>query len=370
MILHLSIFVVTILLIQDLALNFLLTFNFKEFGEERFIENGLPQISILIPCRNEEGNLPKTLTSLDQLDYPKNKVQVILGNDNSSDASGEILQNWSAKRQYSEFVEIQGHEADSKMNGKANALSQMAKLASGDILLFTDADCEISPNWAMHMAQTWLRTKAGMITGITTVSGSRFFHKMQALDWWLTLGMVKVMGDLGISVTSMGNNMLISKEAYRAVGGFEGIPFSLTEDFEIARQVEKKGFRNIHEVSLGNLVKTKAQSDFKKLLSQRKRWMHGAMTLPFVWKLILSVQVLFFPAILGLIILHPFEGIILWLSKVLIQGFFIYRFASKTKTYLKILDFLSFEIYYLITAWSTIVYYFWPSKIDWKGRKY
>lgn len=369
MIIFLFLLFVILLIIQDLFLFLLLTFKFKKYGEAKLMEENLPSISILIPCRNEERNLPQTLDALEQLVYPKNKIQIIFGNDKSLDNTGEILQSWAANHSFSEYVEIEESE-QVKMNGKANALNQMAKFATGEILLFTDADCQVSPFWALRMAQAWISTRSGIITGITTVTGSSFFERMQAMDWWLTLGMVKVLSDLGLAVTSMGNNMLISREAYLAVGGFEGIPFSLTEDFEIARQAEKKGYKNIHLVSSENLIQTKAQPGYLKLLSQRKRWMHGAMALPPIWKLILGLQVLFFPAILGLVILHPFEGIMLWFFKVLIQGFFIYRFASKTQVYLKILDFLCFEIYYLITAWSTIVYYFWPSKTDWKGRKY
>lgn len=369
MMLIFSFFIVVLLLIQDAILLILLNINFKNYGEEKIIGEGWPSISILIPSRNEEKNLPQTLVSLGQLIYPKDKIQIILGNDNSGDNTGEILQSWCAQNPLALYVEIE-ESKNIKMNGKANALNQMAKFATGEVLLFTDADCQVPSFWAMRMTQAWVSTRSGIITGITMVGGSRFFDKMQALDWWLTLGMVKVVGDLGFSVTSMGNNMLVSREAYEAVGGFEGIPFSLTEDFELAKQVNKKGFNNIHEVAVENLIQTKAQVGYWKLLSQRKRWMHGAMELPTIWMLILGLQAIFFPAILGLVILRPFEGIILWFFKLLIQGFFIYRFASKTRVHLKILDFLFFEIYYLITAWSTIVYYFWPSKTDWKGRKY
>jgi hypothetical protein len=98
--------------------------------------------------------------------------------------------------------------------------------------------------------------------------------------------------------------------------------------------------------------------------------MYGAMQLPVYWKLLLALQVAFFPAILFLCFLRPFEGLALWFFKVATQSFFIFLFASKTGDKLKKLDFVAFELYYLATAWSTIVYYFWPSKTDWKGRTY
>jgi cellulose synthase/poly-beta-1,6-N-acetylglucosamine synthase-like glycosyltransferase len=363
----LTIGLIVMLLIQDMLLNLLLTVNFKSYTKQE--AGPLPRISILIPCRDEAHNLPICLIALEKLDYPISYLEIILGNDNSKDETGKILKEWTDSRPYSKYLEIEGLNKK-RMNGKANALQQMCAVASGELLLFTDADCQVDPAWASSMVAAWNISQAGIVTGITAVSGTTVFDRMQGLDWWLTLGMVKTMDDLGIAVTSMGNNMLISKPAYEAVGGFAGIPFSMTEDFEMARQVRKKGFNLVHLVNQANLILTKGQKSFGGLMAQRKRWMSGAMALPAVWKLLLGLQVLFFPAIIIFIFLFPFEGILLWLLKVAIQGLFIYHFARKTDIYLKWVDLLLFEIYYAVTAWSTIVYYFWPSKTRWKGRKY
>jgi cellulose synthase/poly-beta-1,6-N-acetylglucosamine synthase-like glycosyltransferase len=168
----------------------------------------------------------------------------------------------------------------------------------------------------------------------------------------------------------MGNNMLITREAYDKVGGFAGIPFSLTEDFEMARSLKNIGFKGIHQVSAANLVQTKAQLDFPSLLSQRKRWMAGAFSLPPYWKVLLGLQVLFFPAIVISIGFFPIIGVSMWVLKIIFQSRFISRFAACAGEKLNYFELLLFEIYYMITAWSTIVYYFWPSKTDWKGRQY
>lgn len=363
----LALYLIGFLILQDFFLWILLKTNFRSYQGK--LDEEWPAISILIPSRNEEANLPACLNALESLDYPKNKIQVILGNDQSTDQTASILERWAMDKPWVLVLDISSDQSNS-MNGKANALSQMAKKARGEALLFTDADCMVPASWVKNMVEAWKSAGAGIVTGITNVKGLTFFQKMQSIDWWLTLGMVKVMDDLGISLTSMGNNMLISKEAYLAVGGFEGIPFSLTEDFEIGRQIQKKGLKGIHQVSIGNLVKTKGQHNFPELLMQRKRWMSGAMALPDIWKVMLGLQVLFFPAMLYFCFLYPFEGILIWLFKVVIQGVFIYSFALKSGERLKRWDLILYEIYYLITSWSTIVYYFWPSNTDWKGRKY
>jgi len=208
------------------------------------------------------------------------------------------------------------------------------------------------------------------VTGITSVRTGGFFSSMQSMDWWLTLGMVKVLSDLQTSVTSMGNNMLLSKEAYQAIGGFEALPFSVTEDFEIAKAVTGTGRKAVHQVSPASFVATNGAESFRGLLKQRKRWMKGAMGLSFFWKLLLALQVLFFPAILLLFWIGGWWALPVWAVKVWIQGFLVYYFAGKAGVNVPWKQLAVFEFYYLFISWSTIVYYFWPAKIEWKGRAY
>ena len=139
--------------------------------------------------------------------------------------------------------------------------------------------------------------------------------------------MIKCTSDLAHSVTAMGNNMLVGKEAYSAVGGFENIPFSVTEDFALAHALIGKGYKPVHQVSHRSLVMTKAEKNLFELMKQRKRWMKGAMSLPWYWILLLALQCGFFPAIIYLLIYNPFLSTGVWLGKVTIQSLFIRMFA-------------------------------------------
>ncbi len=359
--------VLLLLLLQDIFLWTLLLLNFDPYtGVE---EVDWPKTTLFIPCRNESDRLEKCLIALENLDYPAEKLQIILGDDQSEDDTLQLLQEWAAGKDNVTVMEITAGDY-SKINGKANALSQMAKEATGDFYLYTDADCVLPCTWVKSMTEAWLVSQAGVITGITKVHVKDYWSAMQSLDWWLTLGMVKVMDDIGESMTAMGNNMAMDAKAYKAVGGFEGIPFSLTEDFEIARQIHLKGFDSAHLVSKGNLATTESASSLLELLQQRKRWMSGAMDLPLRWRFILALQVLFFPAIIYFCFLNLLQGLVIWIFKVVMQSIFIYSFAKKTEERLNPLYLFLFEFYYMIISWSTIVFYFWPAKTNWKGRKY
>lgn len=359
---------VMLLISQNLFLIVFLRTNFLNFSKSK-IEN-YPIISILIPSRNEAVNLPSCLEALGKLDYPKDKVQIILGNDNSEDQTAVILQSWIEEHPYAQYCEIQENQFPKRTNGKAHALAQMAKLAIGEFLLFTDADCIVPECWAKEMTEAALESQAGFVTGVTNIKNQGLFSRMQDLDWIFSQGMIKVLSDIGILVTTMGNNMLISKKAYEAVGGFENIRFSLTEDFEIARAIQAKDFNGCHQVSSRNLIQTKAQPTWRSLWEQRKRWMYGAIKLPFFIKLLLALQALFLPLVILLIYNYVWLGWIFWATKLALQSYFIYHLKKKISQKVNPIDFLIFEIYYLFTAWTTILYYFWPSKTNWKGRKY
>ena len=355
-------------ILQDFLLYIGLIFNFKNHNPSD-IDIEYPQISIFVPARNEAEYLPFCLESLSHIDYPSDKIEFIIGNDDSNDATEEIINNWTSRAQNRKLLNI-SPQISMRMNGKANALSQMIAVAKGDYFLFTDADCSVPHRWALEMAGSAIHSNSDLVTGITKVLPKNWFASMQGLDWWLTLGMVKIGSDLGYSITSMGNNMLISRKAYEAIGGFEGLPLSVTEDFEIAKAVNNKKLKAIHQISRDNLIETHAQLNFHNLLVQRKRWLKGAMGLPFLWKFMLGLQVIYFPAIIIFMCFNPGLGLALWIAKILTQALFIKDFARPTGTIILPFYLITFELYYLFVSWSTLVYYFWPVNIKWKGRHY
>lgn len=359
---------IMLLLIQNLFLVISLRTNFKDFSKAEIKD--FPLISILIPSRNEAAQLPHCLEALAKLDYPKDKLQILLGDDNSTDLTSQIIQSWIEINPHAQFCEIKENQFPKMINGKANALAQMAKFAIGEYLLFTDADCTVPKYWVKEMTAAALESKAGFVTGVTSIKHKGLFSVLQDLDWIFSLGMIKVLSDLGLSVTTMGNNMLISKEAYDAVGGFENVEFSLTEDFEIAQAIQREGFAGCHQVSAANLIYTNGQPSWGSLWEQRKRWMYGAMKLPFLMKLLLGLQALFLPLVVFLIYHYLWLGCWLWLIKLIFQSYFIFQLKKKVRQNINLFYLIVFEIYYLFTAWTTILYYFWPSKINWKGRKY
>ncbi|NHE59530.1 glycosyltransferase [Cyclobacterium plantarum] len=351
--------------IQYLMLWLLIRFNFRNHGA---CTSELPKVNILIPCRNEAHNLPACLKSLEDLKYPEDKIHFFLADDHSEDQTEAILADWAAAGNNRHLVQLE-HRPGAEENGKAVALAAMVSCVKEGLLLFTDADCVVPPLWAEKMCLAY-QEDFGLLTGTTMISGNHLFHLMQSMDWWLTLGKVKAVADMGFSLTAMGNNMLVGQKAYWQSGGFLVVKDQVTEDLALSKILFQQGYRPAHLVSKDVLVKTKPEKNFISLMEQRKRWARGAFSLPWYWQLLLGLQLAFYLALLvGLI--HSFwlaAGI--WGVKICFQSLFISTFAGKTETKIGLLPLLGFEIYNWLVSWSTVLYYFWPSGIKWKNRKY
>lgn len=356
-----------LLIIQYILLLIFLKVNWKN----HFIPSTLtPKVSVLIAARNEEKHLPSLLQSLAKLDYPTDQLEILIADDQSEDQTAKIVADWVGNFKNRKLISISSDQRSHfQKNGKANALAILSEQASGEFYFFTDADCEVPGNWIQEGINCFDK-KTGLVIGITQVKSRNLFQKMQEIDWWNTLGIVKVATDFNLPTTGLGNNMVISREAYNECGGFEKIPFSLTEDLEISKAISKLGFKIKHQVSENFLLKTKAEKDLTSLLKQRKRWMAGAMTLSFSWKMILGLQFLFYPAILVLLVINWQVGFSILGFKILFQSLFLSFFSGKVKQQLGVLHLILFEFYQIWNLCLTILYYFWPGQIEWKSRKY
>ncbi|WP_026956631.1 glycosyltransferase [Algoriphagus vanfongensis] len=356
-----------LLLVQYLVLIGWISIGWKSQAINHFVDP--PSVSILVAARNEEEHLPRLLDSFARLKYPSSKIQFLFVDDQSTDSTLDILKEWCKKRKNARVIISQTSHSDLPTNYKAKALAELSDLADGDYFLFTDADCVVNSDWIQGVLAGFSE-KTGMVVGVTQVCGSGLLQKFQELDWWHTEGFLKVSSDLGILSSGMGNNMAISRSAYIECGGFHSLPFSMTEDLEITKVIQSLGYEIRWEVRSETKVQTKAELGLARLLKQRKRWMAGVMTLPFYWKLVLAIQFLYFPFV-GWMIYQLGPGILfLALVKSALQACFLRLFAGKAGVKLSFTRLLAFDFYFFPTTSLTILYYFWPSPIQWKSRIY
>lgn len=115
-----------------------------------------PAVSILIAARNEEKNLPAKLENLRLLDYPKDKLQVVIASDGSTDRTNAILR---------EHASILVPVILSPSQGKACALNEAVKHATGTILIFLDARQSVDPDAVSQIVSCFADPEVGAVSG-------------------------------------------------------------------------------------------------------------------------------------------------------------------------------------------------------------
>jgi cellulose synthase/poly-beta-1,6-N-acetylglucosamine synthase-like glycosyltransferase len=360
MILGLTIILAAFLFL-DLLILLLFLFNFNKY--ELKTDDSMPRVSILLAAKDEEKSIVRCLDSLLLLSYPKDKLEILIGNDASIDNTLEIIKTYEQKDAHIKAFDITVKVGS--QHGKANVLAQLANQAEGEYYLITDADMELPIDWCQYMLSS-IKNKIGMAIGVTQVQGNR----MQDLDWLYALGMLKVVADLGQPMTGMGNNMIISKQAYQSVGGYESLPFSITEDYELFKHVKEKGYQCAHIYQNEVLGKTLPIKGFLNLLNQRKRWMQGAVQLPFSMLLLLSLQPGFYIGMIVVLVLFPKIALLLLGVKLILRGSLMTVIRFSLNIPVRLLSVIFFEVYGFFLVITSVFYYLLPTKVRWKGRTY
>ncbi len=352
-----------LVLLVDLSLIILWLVNYKDSTDG--ITN-TPFISILIAARNEEENLADCLESILAVDYPSSKFEVLIGNDNSDDQTGEIADAYAVR--YPQVKSFTIYKQKIRGNGKANVLSQLAQQARGSHYFVTDADISVPEHWLKSML-LGMKEDVALVTGTSVVVGSGLLAYMQQIDWLFATGMLKAISDLGVPVTTMGNNMLVRRDVYEEIGGYETMPFSVTEDLELFNHIKSR-YKTVNLFNPGVLNKSKPIKSILELLVQRKRWMRGAFGLPFIMVTLLAMQTTFFLILIALFFLSPILAINVLSAKFLLRFVFVSLVVRKLNDKVNIFGSIIFEFYSSIFSIVSLVYYFFSGPIEWKGRKY
>lgn len=324
--------------------------------------------SILIAARNEEATILRCLQAVERLHYPPDRYEVIIGNDQSEDQTGPLIDHFIRDKPQYRLITIT--ERVGQQAGKANVLAQLARHARGTVLLFTDADCEVSPDWISGMLEPFQDEKVGILTGCTQVIGQNGFEKLQAIDWFYGQFLIKQATDLAIPVTAMGNNMAVRRTAYDAVGGYESLPFSIVEDYQLFTQLVQRRYSFAHRFDPAVLATTQPLPNWPSWLHQRKRWMMGALQLPAYFIALFVLQLMFYPFLLTLAFWHPVAALLLWSVKFGVQSAQLLWILNRFRRWDLLPYLVGYEFYLHIGYFVSLVYYLLPTQVVWKGRTY
>lgn len=217
-------------LIFPLTLPFLSEF-FKR-KHQAFSGKFQPKVSILISAFNEEGIIEKKIQNLLELDYPKEKLEILIGDDGSIDRTAEIILKY--KEQGIRLIQAE------KNAGKAAMLNRLQKEAQGEILLFCDANTLFFPNVVRKIVAPFEDPKVGCSCGhliLSDYSGS-ILGQGESSYWDLESEIKRFEGVLDRLIGGNGALYAIRNELYTPLPTNK----SVMDDFFITVKVLQKGF--------------------------------------------------------------------------------------------------------------------------------
>lgn len=233
-----------------------------------------PMVSILVPAHNESIVIRKTVQALLALDYPKNKYEIIIINDNSSDDSAAVLKAIQVKIPRRRMIVI-NTDSISGGKGKSNALNIGLSVASGTVIAIYDADNTPEPDALTLLVENLMsddrlgavigkfRTRnrdASLMTRFVNIETLAYQCMNQAGRWFF----FKL-------CTIPGTNFVVRRSIIEEIGGWD--TKALSEDTEISFRIYRMGYK----IKLMPLAVTWEQEPqlLRIWLKQRTRWAKG-----------------------------------------------------------------------------------------------
>jgi len=202
----------------------------------------LPKVSIIKPVCGLEKNLAENLATACRQDYPDFEVAYSL--QSSSDPALEIVESLCPELGEN-IINVVIDDDEIGVNGKVNNLYNACSRAGGEILVVSDSDMHLSPDYLRNIVAPIIDRKTGIVC--TLYRAWRPDGILEALEL-LTYNSDFVPSMIfayvtGASIVCPGATMAISREALEAVGGWKPLGNYFVEDFELARRVSAKGYR-------------------------------------------------------------------------------------------------------------------------------
>ncbi|HEY1483063.1 MAG TPA: glycosyltransferase [Candidatus Acidoferrum sp.] len=201
-----------------------------------------PGISAIVPARNEEEVIAVCVASLTQQGEIS---EVIVVDDQSSDRTAEILAGLTTK--YPQLRLLKTEELPAGWVGKNNAVWLGAQAATGDWLLFTDADAMHSANSARRALEIAREHDAALVSFSPEQMMETWYEKAMIPYVYCRLARLFSYDDVNnpqkSAAAANGQFVMIRRDAYEAVGGHASVAGEILEDVALAKRIKQAGYR-------------------------------------------------------------------------------------------------------------------------------
>ncbi len=334
------------------------------------------KISVIVPARNEEKNIAACLHSICKQNYPAHLYQVIVIDDNSIDNTFAIAN--SIAYEGIQIICTKLPPLDKNTAPKKRAIEAGIEMASGTLIVTTDADCIAGPSWLLNIAAFHQQSNNVFIAAPVKIKdGSSVLSKFQALDFLTMQGITAGTVFKRFHNMCNGANLAYEKQVFHQVNGFTGIDnIASGDDMLLMNKISKQypeqlGFIKSPEA----IVTTLPAATWAAFFQQRIRWAskatHYNQKAIFFALLLVYLTNLFIFCFLLMGIFSKLALIffaLLWVAKFFMEVFFVKDVAAffgqqSLVPWLFLLQPL--HIFYIVVSGFLGQF----KSYEWKGRK-
>jgi len=225
---------------------------------------GYPSVTIIVPCFNEEKTIGKTVDSLLSLNYPKDKLNITIVDDGSTDGTWKVAKSFENKNGVRLFRKENG--------GKHTALNYALAHANTDLVGCLDADSFVEKETLTKIVKYFEDTEVMAVTPAIKVHNPRkTIELIQNAEYNLGIFFKKMLGTIDAIQVTPGPFSIFRKKVFDDLGPYRKA--HNTEDLEITFRMHESHYKivNSHKA----FVTTVAPATLKGLYKQRLRWVHG-----------------------------------------------------------------------------------------------
>lgn len=251
---------------------------FVEYGVKDEIKEmkEYPYVTVGIPAYNEEETIIETLKSVINLDYPRNKLEIIVVNDGSKDKTEELVRREVSRNKGIKIILI-----NQKNAGKGAALNKALKIAKGEYFVSMDSDSYIKSNALKAILPNFDGENVAAVLPLLKIRDpGNLLEKVQWAEYMVNLFYKRLMAILDCIQVTPGPFSVYRRLALEKVGGYD--ENNLTEDMEVTLKLQKAHYK-IKQVTTTE-VYTIPPSRFKDFYKQRNRWYKGTLLNAYKYK--------------------------------------------------------------------------------------
>ena len=224
-----------------------------------------PRVSLIVAAYNEEDHIAARIENALAQDYPPDRIEIIIASDGSTDSTNRIVEPYPVL-----LLKL-------PRRGKLNALNAAASRATGDILVFSDANSLYEPEAIRKLVRNFADPEAGGVAGRTCYRlkrGSDSASKGESLYWSFDNWLKRMESRTGSIVSAHGGIYAIRRELFQTSGAS-----AATDDFAISTAVIQQGYRLVYEPEARSFeyAAPAAEREFRRKVRLMTRGLAGVL---------------------------------------------------------------------------------------------